>query len=75
MSDTLPNYTTELAAELRASAGLTGEQMAMACHLRGGRQAWSAIERGRPPSAAVWAWALAVAGRLPGVTVDRPPAA
>lgn len=62
---TLPDYTTELARELRAAAGLSQAAMAEACHLAGGRQAWSDIERGRRPSAPVWAWALAVGGQHP----------
>ena len=63
----LPEYTPELARELRAAAGLSGDEMAAACGLGGqyGRQAWSKIESGRAPSAQTWLLALIVAGRHP----------
>ena len=64
-SDRLPAYSPDLARELRAAAGLSGEAMAEACGLLGGRQAWSKIERGREPLRAVWLLALIVAGRHP----------
>lgn len=61
----LPTYSPELARELRAAAGLSGEAMAEACGLLGGRQAWSKVEHGREPQRAVWLLALIVAGRHP----------
>lgn len=65
-ADQLPAYSPELARELRAAAGLSGETMAEACGLLGGRQGWSKIEGGRKPQRAVWLLALIVAGRHPG---------
>lgn len=61
----LPDYTPELARELRASAGLSGEAMAAACGLLGGRQAWHKIESGREPMRSVWLLALIEGGRHP----------
>lgn len=61
----LPDYAPNLARELRSAAGLSGAEMAAACGLGGGRQAWHKIESGRAPSAQTWLLALIVANRHP----------
>lgn len=62
---TLPDYTPELARELRARAGLTQEQMAQEVGYTAA-QNWSAVERGeRAPSRPAWLLALIVSGVHP----------
>lgn len=61
----LPGYSPGLAADLRASAGLSQAAMAAAVGYTAA-QNWSAVERGeRAPSRSTWLLALIVAGRHP----------
>lgn len=61
----LPDYTPELARELRSAAGLSQAAMAEAVGYTAA-QNWSAVERGeRAPSRSTWLLALIVAGRHP----------
>ncbi|MEY4415383.1 MAG: hypothetical protein RIQ53_2676 [Pseudomonadota bacterium] len=59
---TLPEYTPELARELRGE--LTHQAMADAMGLNS-RSGWQRIEAGRRPSDQTWLLALIVSGRHP----------